>query len=195
MSRRQLAQRLEAASPALRIHDVGTGWPSLGTVTVRGTSLPVTIWVGPIGLSHRGRDDVERRFQNPGSNRPIWTDGKSVPLLLGLWETDPLMEVDHPVIASADPLRRAARITRFSIFVGLNSLVDGGRRGWSEALNGEGERISYFTPANLPRLVAKVRQKRTARATGELDAIQACSSPQLIAEETARLAMQGLTLQ
>jgi hypothetical protein len=48
----------------LRIGDPGSGWPSLGTLVVDGVPVPVSLFVASVGLSHRERDEVERRFQN-----------------------------------------------------------------------------------------------------------------------------------
>jgi hypothetical protein len=194
MARHYNIKRLASLCTALNIVDLKTGWPSQCEVSGEGVPTPVTIWMGPIGLSHRGRDDVERRFQNPGSNRPIWIEGKSVPLLLGLWDWDPQMPSMPAVVASADPLRRSGRVTRFSIFVGLDSLVDAARTGWSEGYSSDGEWICCFTPDQLPRLVEKVGPSIEKFLVESSDSSTYFGANSRIAE-VARLASEGLTLQ
>lgn len=197
MTRREDALRLAAlAGDFLRLVDAQTGWPALGTVDVDGTTVPVSAWVGPIGRSHRGRDSVERRFQNPGSNRPIWTDGSTVPLLLGLWESDEIVAVPGPVVVSADPIRRSGRTTRFSVFVGLDSLMEGAVEGWSEGYNTEGEWICCFEPGQLPRLLRTILEARSLRLEiGDAATAQAeFGRSGGRSAEIARLAQAGLTL-
>jgi hypothetical protein len=46
----------------LRITDPDLGWPAHGTLVVDGTEVPVSLFVAPVGLTHRNRDEVERRF-------------------------------------------------------------------------------------------------------------------------------------
>ena len=43
----------------------------VGVLTVDGEQVHVALFVGNVGLSHRNRDNVERRHQNPGQQRPI----------------------------------------------------------------------------------------------------------------------------
>ena len=183
------------AGGVLRVVDAQQGWPALASVIVDGVGMPVTIWIGPVGRSHRGRDDVERRFQNPGSNRPIWIDDSSLPLLLGLWESDDKVHVATPVVVAADPLRRANRTTRFSVFVGLDLLLNGASSGWSDGLNSEGEPLRSFHPALLPRLVETLT---ATQPSVELEfAATRTATPANLASpsEMARLARLGLTLQ
>src|SRR5262245_2694936 len=108
---------------------------------MNGRRVPVTLWLGVIGRSHRGRDEVERRFQNPGTDRPIWIDSEALPLLLGLWHEDEIVSVPTPVVVSVDPFRREGRRTRFSVFVGLDALLDASLGGWWEGENSDGERL------------------------------------------------------
>ena len=68
--------------------DARDGWPGLIALRVPGSQLRIAAHVGPIGFSHRGRDDVERRFQNPGKRRMSEPPG-FYPLLLGLWRSTP----------------------------------------------------------------------------------------------------------
>jgi excisionase family DNA binding protein len=137
----------------LRISQLGTGWPSLCTVQLDDGPALVAVFAAPVGLSHRDRDDVERRFQNPGSGRPIvQSDPARRPLLLGLWESDPDpgVSVTRPLLVSADPFRRIGRTTRFSVFVSLSSLRAALVTGWSQDENSLGETIRCLSPPLLP---------------------------------------------
>jgi hypothetical protein len=53
----------------LEIEDAQKGWPAFAVLHVLGESVPVALFVGKVGRSHRNRDDVERRFQNPVDSR------------------------------------------------------------------------------------------------------------------------------
>lgn len=189
VGRRTLLVRLaELAGESLHLFDPADGWPGLGVVHVDGVSVPVAIWIGPIGPSHRGRDGVERRFQNPGSNRPIWVDSQRQPLLLGLWESDSHVDVQSPVIVAADPRRREGRTTRFSVFVNLGSLVRATNTGWAEHRNDDGELLRYTNPAAICDLLladedttSTVPSEKVAR--GPIDP-----------ETVVALARSGLTL-
>jgi hypothetical protein len=134
----------------LRVTLAGSGWPALGELVLDGVVVPVAMFIGPVGLSHRDRDDVERRFQNPGSDRPIIEIPGRALLLLGLWEHDELEQVARPLLVSADPLHRVGRTTRFSVFVSMAMLRTALERGWSEGQNAAGESVRCFAPALLP---------------------------------------------
>ncbi len=154
MGRRATLTRLaELSDGSLQLSDPADGWPGIGSLHVEDVTIPVAIWIGPIGGSHRGRDGVERRFQNPGSNRPIWVDTQRQPLLLGLWDNDSRVEVETPVIVAADPRRREGRTTRFSVFVSLAALQVAAQRSWAEHRNDDGELLRYTVPGGLPDLL------------------------------------------
>jgi hypothetical protein len=83
MSRRDLVDRLVAlAGNIVRVVDPLDGWPGLVRIRLSGGDLPAAAHLGPVGLSHRDRDDVERRFQNPGKGRPMSAPEGYLPLLL-----------------------------------------------------------------------------------------------------------------
>lgn len=103
--------------------------------------------MSPVGLSHRGRDDVERRFQNPSQQMPIVPLPGRRLVLAGLWQHDPAAGVGHPVVVIADADRRVDRRTRWSVFVPLTTLVEAQETGWSESVSDSGELIRCITPA------------------------------------------------
>ena len=143
----------------LRITDPGAGWPAVGTLMLDSGPLRVSLFAGSVGLSHRDRDDVERRFQNPGQNRPITTLPDRYPLLLGLCEEDPYLSVPRPLLVQADPYRRVGRITRFSVFVNVASLVEAWTTGWSEDVTTSGEVIRCLAPPLLPVSISAMRDE------------------------------------
>lgn len=141
----------------LRITEPGSGWPALGVLALDSGPLPVSLFTGPIGLGHRSRDDVERRFQNPGRNRPITPMPDRYPLLLGLCEEDPYLPVPRPLLVQADPYRRVGRTTRFSMFASVAALVEAWATGWSEDITTSGELIRCLVPPLLPVSVSALR--------------------------------------
>jgi hypothetical protein len=140
-----LAIRLaELCSPTLTLTELKAGWPAEGMIALSAGRCPVAIYLGPIGRSHRGRDDRERRFQNPGKAKPVLaTDGR-FPLLLGLWT-----EGDSPVLVDMDARRHAGAATRKSMFVPLSTLRLAAQCGWAGHVSGSGEWILCFSPDRL----------------------------------------------
>jgi hypothetical protein len=106
--------------------------------------------LGSVGFSHRDRDHVERRFQNPGQGRPIIEIPGREMLLLGLWDSDEKLDVKRPLLVSADPHHRLGRETRFSIFVSTSMLQAASETGWAEGESATGESIRCFVPPLLP---------------------------------------------
>jgi hypothetical protein len=150
--RADAAERIAAlvGDDVLHLTDAGSGWPALGELVVDGVATPVALYVAPVGLSQRGRDDFERRFQNPGADRPIVdVPGRDL-LLLGLWETDDLIAIERSLLVSADPFRRLGHTTRFSVFVSMTMLRAALDKGWSEGRNSVGEPMRCFVPSLLP---------------------------------------------
>jgi hypothetical protein len=170
-ARVELIDRIAAlvGDDVLRITDATSRWPALATLVVDGTEVPVSLFAGVVGLSGRDRDHVERRFQNPGQDRPIVIDPDRHPLLLGLWETDRYIDVQRPLLFSADPLTRVGRTTRYSVFASLVTLRAALETGWSEGLNARGEMIRCFAPPLLAVSFAADRD----HAPPEAEAMQA----------------------
>jgi len=146
MSRRDNLIRVASlVGETLELIDPGRGWPGLGILRSASGYHQVVIYVGPVGKSQRGRDDVERRFQNPGSDRPILVrEGREL-LLLGLWE-----EEGQPVLVGMDESDRIGNTTRYSMFMPLQQLRRAARTGWAEHESISGERIIAFYPELLP---------------------------------------------
>lgn len=146
-SRADLAGRVAGlADPALQLRGGGSGWPVDAELMVDSRVVPVSLFVSPVGLSHRGRDDSERRFQNPAGGYPLARQPGRVPLLLGVWEDDPRTRGDGTVLVLADAERREGRTTRWSVFVALDCLLEAGSRGWSTHVSNSGERMICFRP-------------------------------------------------
>lgn len=148
---------------AFVIDDPADGWPALGRVASLEGEIPVALFVAPVGLSHRGRDDVERRFQNPAASpqqhedfgwngRPLVVPPDRVPLLVGAWFEDELIEVAQPVLVLADARKREGLTTRHSVFVRVDALAECAAAGWSENVNADGEVMPCLYPELLPAL-------------------------------------------
>ena len=139
-------------SDVAQIVDTQNGWPGLAKVKVVDEWVDVSIFAAPVSLSNRNRDATERRFQNPGQDRPILIPPNTTPLLIGLWHSDPLATVNQPVLVLADAALRVGRLTRYSIFLHLESLNTSANQGWCQRENTSGEMIQYFWPAYLPAI-------------------------------------------
>src|SRR5207249_231427 len=129
LSRKTLALAIPdlTGSGLIRITNPGRGWPSLAEVQIKAGKVSIALYVGPVGRSHRARDAVERRFQNPGSNRPIVPVKGALPVLLGVWR-----EEGSAVFVGMSAMRRLGRATRHSLFMPLNTLRVARQDGWAE---------------------------------------------------------------
>ena len=136
----------------MTVDELATGWPASVTVKTDTGPVRVALHVGPVGHSHRQRDDVERRFQNPGSDRPVTAQPGELPILLGVWE-----ELGATVLVALDGRSRVGRETRFSLFAPLELLKAAAAQGWREGYSTTGERIVAFHPALLPAYVQALR--------------------------------------
>lgn len=146
MSRRELVDRLVALTGSLvTAVDPHDGWPGLVRIRLQSGDLLAAVHLGPIGLSHRDRDNVERRFQNPGKGRPMSAPEGYLPLLLGIWE-----QGEHPVLVGMEADARLGKPTRQSLFIPLWLLEQAATAGWSEHHSTSGELIIGFHPALLP---------------------------------------------
>jgi hypothetical protein len=153
--RRDLIPRLAAlVGPDLcTVRDPGNGWPGLIDLTLPSGPLTLAVHIGEIGLSHRGRDDIERRFQNPGQDRPMSQPAGTFPLLLGVWEGG-----RAPLLVGMEAEVRITRETRQSLFIPLTLLARAETTGWAEHVSGSGELLIAFHPGLLPVYVEARRQ-------------------------------------
>lgn len=139
-------------SSLARVVDSGDGWPGLVDVQTDIGIVQLAVHIGPLTSSQRGRDSVERRFQNPGSERPVTAPQGAVPVLLGLWE-----EGSIPVIVAANAQQRLGRPTRYSIFIPIQLLEQAERIGWAQQYNTSEELLTAFHPALLPVFAAAAK--------------------------------------
>lgn len=145
LRRKRMDDLVELTGNLVTMVDRGNGWPSLVKIRTQSGDLPAAVHLGPIDRSHRGRDDVERRFQNPDQNRPISAPEGYFPLLLGIWGKG-----EHPVLVGMDAEARVGKPTRQSLFIPLWLLEQAATVGWSEHHSASGELIIGFHPALLP---------------------------------------------
>lgn len=156
--RRSLAPQLLdwVGADRLELIDVGSGWPSRFDCKTPSGVVRVAAHLGPITLSKRDRDGVERRFQNPGKNHPVVALKAEYPVLLGM------TEINHkPVIVGMDGVKRLGKTTRQSLFMRKTLLPAGINQGWAEQANAVGERIIAFVPPLLPFFIDVYRTGRT----------------------------------
>jgi hypothetical protein len=145
-----VSQLVSWVGSSLEIEDLGTGWPSLATLAIDDERIPLALFVSTVTLSHRGRDAIERRFQNPSSIPLVGVEGRES-LLVGIWESDDLEEVRRPVVALAEAHRRDdGRTTRWSVFLLLEALLEAEATGWASDVTNSGETIRYLHPVMLP---------------------------------------------
>ena len=150
MTRIDLLRRIVelAGSEIVTVVDDGSGWPSIIEVTSGANVERVAAHVADVGLSHRGRDDVERRIQNPGSRRAEASPSGAFPAILGLWE-----EEGTSVLVGWDAQRRLGKETRHSMFIPLEMLRRAAQQGWASHQSTSEEVIIAFAPALLPSYI------------------------------------------
>jgi hypothetical protein len=134
----------------IRILHPAKAWPALASVRLpEGGDCLVALHVGTLAKSHRGRDAVERRVQNPGKGKPVQAPFGLLPLLVGLWD-----EEGPPVLLGMDATRRLGDSTRKSLFVPLEALRKAQAGGWTEHMSASGERLIVFQPEEMGRYAA-----------------------------------------
>lgn len=156
--RTKIALRIaELVGPTCAITSAGDGWPALADIRVNGDVVPVALFVSAVGLSHRNRDDVERRYQNPDKSRPIVQVGGRLLVLVGLWESDSLVPVQRPVLACADAYHRLGLQTRHSVFFHVQTLQLAAVKGWAEDESSSEEKLYCLVPSLFPAYVDMLR--------------------------------------
>lgn len=193
--RTETLQRLAfQIGPILELEELGNGWPALASLIVGGERIDLALFVSTVGLSGRERDNVERRFQNPAGGIPLESVVGRVSILLGVWESDEYVRVDHMVIAIADAERREGRSTRWSVFLSVDALTEALAIGWSGTTNSSGEKIYYTLPALLPIAIAAISARaepdenaiyRALSGLG-IDAVRAAPEPTVETERVRR---------
>ena len=82
------------------------------------------------------------------------------------------MEVERPLIVSADPMHRVSLRTRYSVFVSLGMLLGALEAGWSEERTSIGETMRSFLPPLLPLSYAADRTGASPDAAAMQAAIE-----------------------
>lgn len=202
-ARTDLVHRLAAlVGPALlQVEDPQTGWPGLATLYGEGQRVPLALFVGQVGLSHRGRDAVERRFQNPGQDRPLVGVPGRASVLVGLWEDDKFLPVPRPVVVTADAKRREGRATRWSAFAPVSTLAEALTTGWATHVSDSDELIRCIHPTLLPAAITadlagaeplEPLVRTAIDASGLLDDDASGNSPHAPAADRARRTASSL---
>ena len=143
---RLLNKLVDLTNGGIRVIDKRTGWPGAVEIVAASKTAHVSLHVGLVGLSGRGRDHVERRYQNPANCDPVIALPGTMPMLLGLWT-----QKTTPVVVAHDALRRLGHGgARNSLFVGLAALQAAAANGWAEYVSDTGERIVAFRPELFP---------------------------------------------
>ena len=86
------------------------------------------------------------------TGRPLIVPPDRVPLLVGAWFEDALLDAAQPVFVLADARKREGLTTRHSVFVRVDALVECVATGWSENVNSDGEVMPCFYPELLPAM-------------------------------------------
>ena len=152
MPRTDLINDLVAAvGPNLvRIVDLQRGWPSLVTIRVAEEDILVSVHISRVSSMSRGPEEL--RFQNPTNSRPIQSVGGSLPLLLGIVNSQSGL-----LIVGADAERRLGLPTRFSVLFRKLLVQEATDWGWASHASTTGEDICAFRPFLLPLYVEQRR--------------------------------------
>lgn len=141
----------QLGTTVMQIVDPRDGWPALCRINVENVWTPVGLHIGLIGRSGRGRDDVERRFQNPADKRPMLAIQGYPPALVGV-RIDALDRIN--VMAGMHAAPRIGQQTRQSLFLPLHGLDRAASHGWLDHVSTSGETIHLFRPELLPAHIA-----------------------------------------
>lgn len=192
-ARAQRLQILQDALPRdLLIDTPGDGWPALGRLKLDDVWLPVALFSSLVGLSHRDRDDVERRFQNP-VGKPVVIPAGRIPLLVGFWLEDEYELVGAPLVVLADAYEREHKPTRWSAFAQLDALRTARDTGWAQHVSTSGETIRVFRPELLPVACAAQEYSNVSEGDARLAAIHLVHSDVMDDSEPASVRVRRAT--
>lgn len=149
LSNKKLMEKLgdQLGKDNIIIEQNSHAWPALCKIRTENSWQDVAIHFRRITLSHRNRDDVERRFQNSAS-RPIQSPPGYKPLLIGGWLDD--TEERFLSIAGFEVKNRINKTKRNSYFIPLEKLKSSLMLGWITHISTSGEKIHIFRPELLP---------------------------------------------
>jgi len=137
-----------AGRSVARVIDARDGWPGLIEVQLSTGPVQCSLHVGPVHLMARGKP-YEYRFQNPGQNRPVRVLDATIPLLIGVWDTD-----SPNVLVAADAEIRLGDLTRFSVLFHERLFRQAQQVGWAEPYrNNKGDLVWSFFPQLLPTFI------------------------------------------
>lgn len=130
-----------------RVIDPRDGWPGLIEVQLSTGPIQCSLHVGPI--HSMSRKQHEYRFQNPGQNRPVMALPGTIPLLIGVWDTDA-----PSVLVAAEPDLRLGDMTRFSILFPERLFREAQQVGWAEPFRNKNGGLHWsFLPQLLPTFI------------------------------------------
>ena len=148
-------------SDKLTLIEPARGWPSLFDCKVGNETVRIAAYLAGIGLSHRGRDDRERRFQNPAKGHPVVAPkNDEIPFMLGM--TTEFKK--QRTLVGMNAYKRIGKPTRQSLFVPLRLLHGVIGEKWNEQVNAADERLVAFVPELLPRFIEDYRSQRVAES-------------------------------
>ncbi len=174
----------------VKVFDLRDGWPSLVQIYIRDEAVLAALHIGRVSLSGRGRDEVERRIQNPTKGRFFSAPDGAFPLILGIEEAGP-----RPVLVGMDAEARMSRNTRQSMFFPLRLLQQAALAGWAEHRSTTKELIISFHPALLPTYVEVRRSHLPSFPVSQVSEIVEASGlidPMMSPAERARRASYSL---
>lgn len=131
----------------MRLVDARDGWPGHIKLHLSTGWVDCSVHIGPVHSMSRGPHEF--RFQNPGQNRPVRTLPNTIPLLIGVWDTD----TPH-VLVAAQPEQRLGDMTRFSVLFLDRLFREAQQVGWADPYrNNTGGLHWSFFPQLLPIFV------------------------------------------
>ena len=157
-----IQQRLSAATlhalfgEVLQMETAGSFWPAQVTLALSSRKIGVELYMRVIGGT--GRNESERRFQNPTTEPAIRVISGRACLLLGLWLEQGMARA---VFVAFDAYRRLGKTTRFSLFMPLSLLEQAADTGFATHVTNSGETLHAFRPESLSRYLDAFAKEAT----------------------------------